>query len=906
MSLPTSPPGRTLRRAETAMPDPDELRRALAVLVAPGDVHELRALDVGAGKWKATHGGFYDDPDALARDAAELSRTARGVYVTLNPVTPALLARRANRQDAAGKGESATDANTLRRRWLLIDCDPARPAGISATDAEAEAARDRAEVVRDELRADGWPDPVVAVSGNGCHLLYRIDLPADDSGVVARCLQALDARHSDAVVGIDTTVGNASRIVRLYGTVARKGDSTPDRPHRVARLLDVPAALVPVPVGLLDALAAEATPDAKQAKPGAAMKANTKAATNAGTFDLDAFLNRAGLTVKAERAKTMNIGRGTIYELDRCPWNAEHADGEAWIFRAGDGTLAAGCPHNGCAGKGWRELRATVDRRQPTDSQAATPAAVTHHQHAPAERPTPHGQASPRAVPASQPFPADALPPAAAELVRQGAAAFGCDAGFVAALVLPTLAAAAGRSVRAVVKAGSWREPAALWCGLLAESGSMKSPVFDAATAPAVDLQREAGRDHAEAMERYAEAVAEWKSHKPADRGSEPDAPKLLDVLLMDFTAEAVAAAMQTNPRGVLIVRDELSAVLGGIGRFGQGRAEGDAAALLELHRGGMMKANRASKATVMVPDGLASMAGTTQPATFARLLGAGGIDQVENGMMGRFLWCRPEPPSDDWTDADIDPGAAEDYAGLWRAMYAMPLAQTTRGPGPHDCRVTAGAMAELRAWCGVIADRRRELRLQGDGAGALLAAWGKMRGAAVRLALVLHAADCAATGGGSDLPADAMRRGIRIARWFANEGERVYGMLSESSADARLRRLAEAVARDFGRDVTVRDYQRKHHRRLATAKAARAELAELVTARHGALKTDPPPPGGGNQSETFRLNPPVTVDTRPDSDAPAGRPSPSPLSPPADATPTPILNGQAKPAPAARRNGEV
>jgi len=35
-------------------------------------------------------------------------------------------------------------------------------------------------------------------------------------------------------------VFNPARIWKLYGTVSRKGDSIPERPHRLARILEAP------------------------------------------------------------------------------------------------------------------------------------------------------------------------------------------------------------------------------------------------------------------------------------------------------------------------------------------------------------------------------------------------------------------------------------------------------------------------------------------------------------------------------------------------------------------------------------------------------------------------------------------------------------------------------------------
>ena len=72
---------------------------------------------------------------------------------------------------------------------------------------------------------------------NGAHLLYRIDLPNDQEALafVTHALAELDRRYSDDVVKVDVTSANAARIWKAYGTVARKGDSIPGRPHRLSR-----------------------------------------------------------------------------------------------------------------------------------------------------------------------------------------------------------------------------------------------------------------------------------------------------------------------------------------------------------------------------------------------------------------------------------------------------------------------------------------------------------------------------------------------------------------------------------------------------------------------------------------------------------------------------------------------
>lgn len=239
---------------------PDALAQLCEPLFESDQIIELRALGVKQGNSSAhTLAGFYERSQLpkMFADAIRITGSARGVYFTLNPLAPTILARCANRIQRAATGELATDADVVRRRILLIDADPIRDPHISATDAEKAHARQTIASVHEYLHGLGWPDPVFSDSGNGFHLLYRIDLPADDGGLVKGVLQALASRFDDEHVKIDRAVFNASRICKLPGTLARKGDSMPDRPHRRAEIIEI-APLENVPCELLQALAAQA------------------------------------------------------------------------------------------------------------------------------------------------------------------------------------------------------------------------------------------------------------------------------------------------------------------------------------------------------------------------------------------------------------------------------------------------------------------------------------------------------------------------------------------------------------------------------------------------------------------------------------------------------------------------
>ena len=245
--MPSVAPPRTRdNSAPAGPPSQREVLDWLRLFLEDGQWVEIRAPKVRGRSYAR-----FTDPAAAADQALRWSGKAPGVYFTLNPV----------RGDIP-TGRAATDSDVLRRRWLLIDCDPIRPADTSATDAEKTTAIAVAGKVLEFLTGLGFPAPIEADSGNGGHLAYRIELPNDDRSrdLIKAVLTALNERFGTTAVAIDTSVFNASRICKLYGTKACKGLDTPERPHRYSRVTKVPAELVPIPAELLAELAAEGRP----------------------------------------------------------------------------------------------------------------------------------------------------------------------------------------------------------------------------------------------------------------------------------------------------------------------------------------------------------------------------------------------------------------------------------------------------------------------------------------------------------------------------------------------------------------------------------------------------------------------------------------------------------------------
>lgn len=225
----------------------DQIAEWLGLLIRPDDVFEVRALTARgplAGWFRGSDAGRAADRIAAAEGEAT------GVYFTPQRLDPAVLGRGEGVLARPGRTPLTADADVLARRYLLIDVDPVRAEGHkreSASGDEKAAAAAVAGGVMAYLERARWPRPVVVDSGNGWHLYYR--LPADEPGgpvddptgdELATLLWVLKARFDAPAAAIDPTVYNASRIMKVPGTWARKGPHTSERPHRQSRVTEVP------------------------------------------------------------------------------------------------------------------------------------------------------------------------------------------------------------------------------------------------------------------------------------------------------------------------------------------------------------------------------------------------------------------------------------------------------------------------------------------------------------------------------------------------------------------------------------------------------------------------------------------------------------------------------------------
>jgi hypothetical protein len=613
------------RIVENSYPiDFEEVRRALSLLADPDYSVELRFLP--RGRSAVCRGNDLDD----LTDAVRKFSAGQSVYYCINPVP-------------VTQTKAAKDEHVVRRRWLLLDLDPVRAQGHqdeSATDAEKQAVRRCADNIWEYLCMSGWPDPLWIDSGNGVHLLYRVDLPNDRASydLVRGLLRALAARFDTAGAKVDVSVANAARIAKLPGTWSKKGTDTPERPHRLARLLQPPDSVRAVDLGTLTSTYEDLRPDssAQQEAP-------------------------AGSGQERQQPEGAAASEATAPE-------------EKW-----PPLIALGAP------------------------------------------------------PEVEPFPVEVFPDLLQRLVREGAAAMNTPADFWGVAILGFAGGALGRT-REIAITPTHVLTACLYAGFVARPGKGKTHPFSRLAKPFFKRQ-------AQLVKEFDEALEAWDAADPDERGPMPVCERCV---VVNTTTESLKPLLEENPRGLVMIKNELSALTTAMNQYKGGKGD-DRQFYCDLWDGVPLVNDRKSDKErrgrpLFVYDPFCGIVGAVQPDWLPGMRGqdARGRPHPDDGHFDRFLLAYPqELPAiaENW--AEISPGALDGWRDVILNLLSLKKArdQDDGQDRPVRLPLSKGGKAAWEAFTKQHADECNAP----DFSPCLQGPWAKLRTYCGRLALILH-----------------------------------------------------------------------------------------------------------------------------------------------------------------------
>ena len=397
-------------------------------------------------------------------------------------------------------------------------------------------------------------------------------------------------------------------------------------------------------------------------------------------------------------------------------------------------------------------------------------------------------------LPAVPEFPLEILPDAMQAWASDSADRAKYRPDFFAVAAMTALGSVIGRKIGIRMKSqDDWTEYANVWGCIVGDPSAMKSPAQREALSPFKLLQVNADQMHQEAMQQYEAAQESHKIRHQAKKkaatdalakdakaevdlscGDEPEKPVRHTYWTSDANDASLSEILVTNQNGVLIERDELSALLSNLEDERQATMRG---LLLSGWSGGEgYRSDRIMRGITSIPKYALSVFGGIQPGPLMRYIRSAFTGERADGLLQRLqLIVWPDQLPFEYVDRWPDKNAKEGARTLFERVDSFD-AETI---GSHDSfrndspflRFAPDAQEMFAEWYLQFMQFQR-----GDDSTSkpspLLSHFGKYPGLVGKVALIIHIAD---DGHGSLVSKRTLTKALAWIQYLTPHAERVY-----------------------------------------------------------------------------------------------------------------------------------
>ena len=300
-------------------------------------------------------------------------------------------------------------------------------------------------------------------------------------------------------------------------------------------------------------------------------------------------------------------------------------------------------------------------------------------------------------------------------------------------------------------------------------------------------------------------------------------------------------------------------------GRYSDGGASFDA--WLKGHAGDDMRTDRVGRESVYVEKPAVSCAYAIQPDVVRGLLGQKSMRG--RGLLGRFLYAMPTTPLGE--RASRPPSVPEAV----KVRYHELVGDLGRLEGEqHVLTLDTDAEGRFQRWVEAV-----EPRLGPDGDLAHMTDWaGKLCGATLRLAAVLHMAERGSRGVNEPIRAHTIDTAVALGEHLVPHADAVLTMMDAAGAAAQqARQVLRWIRRHEAERFTERDLWRGVKRHFTDGREELDDALANLAERGYIRKADVPAPGRGRPSPAWDVNPATHHATTPRGDKKAKTPTPTP-----------------------------
>jgi hypothetical protein len=254
------------------------------------------------------------------------------------------------------------------------------------------------------------------------------------------------------------------------------------------------------------------------------------------------------------------------------------------------------------------------------------------------------------------PFPVDVFPLLVQKIINATNESLNFPIDFIGASMMYAVSVATGNTHKVRIMKG-YEQSAVLYLALVGKAGTNKTHPISFALKPINEKDKNSFQEYRKLAAEFLEySKLSPKERKELNLEKPPVKPKWEQLIVSDFTPEAITDIMDFNKRGIGVYADEIAAWFNNFNRYNKGSEE---QFWLSNWSGTPIRINRKTSDPIMIEAPFTSVIGTVQPAILEQL----ALNRTENGFLDRLLFIVPDKLQKEyWSEKEIDPEILQEW----------------------------------------------------------------------------------------------------------------------------------------------------------------------------------------------------------------------------------------------------
>jgi len=367
------------------------------------------------------------------------------------------------------------------------------------------------------------------------------------------------------------------------------------------------------------------------------------------------------------------------------------------------------------------------------------------------------------------PFPIDVFPEPIQKIITATNESLNFPIDFIGASLLYAVSVAIGNTYRAEIMKG-YEQNAVLYLAIVGLPGTNKTYPLKWALKPIEQRDNLKFEEYQKKKKEYESILALTKKEREGQGYSETIKPTWEQILVSDFTPEALVSVHSYNKRGLGVSVDELASWFKNFNRYNKGSEQ---EFWLSVWSGNTIKVNRKTSDQYNIPLPFISVAGTIQPGLLDELAN----NRTENGFLDRLLFVMPDNLKKEyWSETELPTLITDNWETIISNLLNISMIQDENSnPQPQTLRFTPEAKQILFEWQKELTDQSNKPEnefISGINA--------KIEMYVIRLALILQMMQYACNEGNKDaINTKAVQGAIKLAEYFKRTAIKVQNIVN-------------------------------------------------------------------------------------------------------------------------------